>query len=348
MSVGIARLLLVAATLMLMNVPQSSALDAFWHGVRSSDWDHGIDPVTQQSNWYSQAPPNGVATGVPDGEAVFAAGALRMAVEIKFKNEIGAMRFPANTPKYIISIFPDVQFTVTGAGVVNNSTVVPQIRNSGRMIMTRQAKFVGNSARAALVKNQSSLRFTGSSGGGNAEVSNESGTAQTVFFGTSSADSMLITNRATLGRTTTAFADRSTGGSAELINENSGSLEFDATTGPAGDGKVTAGRIRNAGSLVLGKNILTLSGAFNQRTSGQTHIIVRKPAQGRLVVNNIATLDGSLVVNGDTKLLAGRYVILRAAGGRVGKFKTVTFNGFRPGPKPRLIYTPKQIVLSVP
>src|SRR5687767_6804042 len=82
---------------------QAHALDAFWHGARSTYWNDGIDPQTNKSNWYAQAPPNGNPQDVPDVTAFFPAGALNTLVKVYDDSSvttIATMRFPATSPAY--------------------------------------------------------------------------------------------------------------------------------------------------------------------------------------------------------------------------------------------------------
>src|SRR5690348_12850317 len=78
------------------------ALDAFWHGVRSDVWSDGI--AAGISNWYSQAPPDGVARAVPGGTATFAPGAMRFNLRITQNASVARMIFTSDAPLYTFRI----------------------------------------------------------------------------------------------------------------------------------------------------------------------------------------------------------------------------------------------------
>src|SRR4051812_16482252 len=99
-----------AVLLLLASSMAASARDAYWHGVRSADWNHGISGGV--SNWYSLAPPSGLAKRVPDGDAIFANGALRLQVTVKKFTSIGLTRFLPNAPQYAFRIEPGGALTL--------------------------------------------------------------------------------------------------------------------------------------------------------------------------------------------------------------------------------------------
>ena len=329
-------------------ISQAYALDAFWHGVRSDDWNDGIHPPTQQSNWYSQAPPNGLPRQVPDGTAIFANGAVRMRLKISSDTVIATMRFPANTARYTFGIDTDKQLLINGGGLINNSTVSPFFFVDGSMTFVQAAKMTGAAGRSAKIStiNDGTLSFRNTSRGGNAIVANTLG-GQTVFFDRTSADRMVINNFALKGgASTTTFLGRSNGGEAQFENEAEGIINFQSTTGPAGDRKVTAGSIDNAGRLNVGLNTLTVLNKFKQAGSGFLRLTIAPQQGGRVLVKNVATIGGNLVISGQSNLPAGQRLILRAGGGLAGKFAKVQFIGFPAGPKPVLVYSANSVLLK--
>lgn len=347
MRIGIGAML--ACALAIGITAQAYALDAFWHGVRSTDWNHGIHPPTQTSNWYSLAPPNGLPRQVPDGTATFANGAVRMRLKISDDTVIATMRFPANTATYTFGIDTDKQLLINGSGLINNSTVSPFFFVDGSMTFVQAAKMTGTAGPSAKIStiNDGTLSFRNTSRGGNAIVKNILG-GKTVFFDRSSADQMVITNLGSNGGAqTTSFFGRSNGGEAKFRNKAEGILNFQSTSGPAGDRKVTAGQISNAGRMKVGLNTLTVLEAFKQTGSGFLQLQITPKLAGRVVVRNAATIGGTLVIDGQSNLKKGQHLILHAVGGLKGKFGKVQFIGFPAGPKPVLVYSPNKVVLKI-
>jgi hypothetical protein len=331
------------AFVLALGITQASALDAFWHGVRSNDWNHGIHPPSQTSNWYSEKPPNGLPRGVPNGTATFAAGAMSGNIFVENDTEIKFMKFPANTPLYFFSIQTNKTLLVTG-GLLNSSATQQWITIHGTMTFAGPAKVTGKAK--FFVERDGQLNFRDASRGGSASVQNAAG--QVVFSDRASADRMVITNIKSGIVALTSFTDRSTGGKARIANLQGNILSFDRTTGPAGNRKVTAGSINNSGSLNVGLTNLALSDSFKQDGKGKLRIQLTRTGGGRIVVAGNASVGGILELSGARTLRRGMRLIVQATGRVSGRFAKLVLPGFPAARrKPILVYTAKGVSLKV-
>ena len=78
------------------------------------------------------------------------------------------------------------------------------------------------------------------------------------------------------------FFDNSTGGNAAITNTSGALVDFSASTGPAGDNKLTVGSIAGAGLFQLGANELTVGGNNLVHRRQRRHLGLRRLAgQGR-------------------------------------------------------------------
>jgi hypothetical protein len=322
---------LCLAILLLGNVSQAYALDAFWQGRRSAFWEHGIDPATGKSNWYSRVPRRGVARAVPDGGAVFAPNPVRATVAITEPGtSIGAMLFTRNGPQYAFNVLSR-PFRIVGGGVFNNSARVPvfNIRSRGTLSFRNAAALSSSTAAKSArinVNKGGALHFSENSRGGNAVVVNDS----SVFFHElSSAERMTITNRPTeaIDGPDVRFEGRSNGGMATFVNGRRGLIDFRLTRGPAGNRQVSSGKITNLGSLSIGSNRLTVNGSYFQTLdgiAGSLTLQVEGNRAGRLQVNGVARLGGKVFVEGTNVVPGYNHIILHAAGGRLGGLELET------------------------
>ena len=157
--------------------------------------------------------------------------------------------------------------------------------------------FYGNStAGSATVTNNSSLYFLGDSTAGSAAIT----TTNFLYFGnTSTAGGATITNNSDL-----YFSDSSTAGDANITNNLGGTVDFSGSTGPNGDGRVSAGSIAGAGDYFLGANELTV-GSSNLSTevsgviSGAGGALV-KTGTGELTLSGANSSVGAVTVNNGT------------------------------------------------
>ncbi|SED11360.1 outer membrane autotransporter barrel domain-containing protein [Rhizobiales bacterium GAS191] len=98
-----------------------------------------------------------------------------------------------------------------------------------------------------------------------------------------------------------SFAGHSSAGTAQLIANAGGTVDFSATTGPSRDGHVTAGSIAGAGNYILGANTLTV-GSDNTSTAvsgviSGTGGSLTKIGLGTLILSGANTYSGGTVVS---------------------------------------------------
>ena len=119
------------------------------------------------------------------------------------------------------------------------------------------------------------------------------------------------------------FIDNSTAGNAAITNASGAVVDFSASTGPAGDNKLTAGSIAGAGSFLLGANELTVGG--NNLSTDVSGVIsgtgsLVKVGAGTLTLSGNANLGGTtidggtLAVNGGTLNASNTIVVGSTAG----------------------------------
>ncbi|MFC5392892.1 autotransporter domain-containing protein [Bosea vestrisii] len=170
--------------------------------------------------------------------------------------------------------------TAGGANIINNHNVY----------------FYGTStAGNAAITNSNYLSFNNASTAGSAAVINS---GNLYFYDTSTAGNATITNDGTL-----QFLNASTAGNATLVNNGGATVDFSGSTGPNGDGKLSAGSIAGAGNYVLGANELTV-GSNNLSTEVSGDI---SGAGGSLVKTGTGTLTltGAKTYTGGTTIAAG-------------------------------------------
>jgi autotransporter-associated beta strand protein len=188
-------------------------------------------------------------------------------------------------------------FSVVNAGTSD----ITSITNDGSVSFSNST-----SASNATITNNKFLTFQDNSTAGRAVIANN---GVTSFRGSSTADGATITNNDSL-----LFYDSSTAGGAAIINNAGGSVDFSGSTGPAGDGKLTAGSIAGAGNYILGANQLTVgSNRLSVAVSG-----VISGVGGSLVKirSGTLTLTGANTYTGGTTISAGRLQL--GDGGGIG------------------------------
>ena len=164
------------------------------------------------------------------------------------------------------------------------------ITNSGYLSFNN-----ASTAGSASITNNNNLYFYDTSTAGNATISN---TGQVEFNAASTAGSATITNDGML-----RFYNTSTAGSATLVNNAGGTVDFSSSTGPNGDGKLSAGSIAGAGNYILGANELTV-GSNNLSTevsgdiSGSGSLV--KTGTGTLTLTGAKTYTGGTTISGGT------------------------------------------------
>ena len=300
-----------AWAVVLSLVPEAHALDAFWHGVRSRFWHHGLKGST--SNWYSQAPAQGAPLNVPNGVANFAFGALRHDVIIAKSTSIGSMIFQDGVEKYGFVIRDSAKFKILGAGIRNNGSETPTFRLRDRLDTMRfenRARIEG----PVSIKSDGRIFFDGRTNAGGAEIDNR---RFLTFNNKSSAGKALVVNQGLV-----QFFNRSTAGKATIIN--GGGIGLGLTRGLRNDGRVTAGEVSNLGngSMSIGTNQLVISENLTLGRKGELDIEIRDGAVGNIIVNKNASTRGKLTVH-DHDGKRRRYTILKALGSRSGRFSEV-------------------------
>ncbi|CAN7484158.1 autotransporter domain-containing protein [Bosea sp. LjRoot237] len=186
-------------------------------------------------------------------------------------------------------------FNNTGALQFNGTSTAGSATFTNGGDLNFYASSTAGSANIVNIDNNSRLQFFDASTAGSATITN-GGTLN--FFNTSTAASATITNNSLL-----RFFNTSTAGDAALINNASGTVDFSNSTGPNGDGKLSAGSIAGAGSYVLGANELTV-GSNNLSTEVSGAIFgsgsLVKTGIGTLTLTGANTYTGGTTINGGT------------------------------------------------
>ena len=170
---------------------------------------------------------------------------------------------------------------------------------------------------ATISSDNGSIQFTNNSTAGTATISSY-GTI-TQFMNNSTAGSAMITVN---GGATTQFTNNSTGGQAQFITNAGSETDFTGTTGPNGDGKITAGSIAGAGRYFLGSNELTVGGNdLNTTVSGVVSDCggncLNPGATGGSLVKvgtGTLTLTGANIYTGGTTISGGTLVLTNNSG----------------------------------
>ncbi|MBR0706823.1 autotransporter domain-containing protein [Bradyrhizobium liaoningense] len=284
----------------------SSALALAWmlpaapsHGSSNGTWlaSPGSNDYGTASNWDGGFVPVGTASFGTSDTTSLAVSSV----------SVGGWTFNAGASNYTFDV--NGPLTFTGAGITVNG-------GSATITNHHTLSFFGSStAGSATIINNDTLGFFSTSTAGNATITNnneldfsDANTAGNAtitnngtlyFLGTSTAGSATITNNSVL-----QFRYSSTAGSATLINNAGGTVDFSNSTGPNGDGRLSAGSIAGAGSYVLGANELTV-GSNNSSTevsgviSGTGGSLV-KIGTGTLTLSGANTYTGGTTINGGT------------------------------------------------
>jgi outer membrane autotransporter protein len=170
---------------------------------------------------------------VPDDTATFTNNAAPTSVAISNDASINTIQFTAGAPAFNFTTSgTGITFDVNGAGIVNNSALAPTFINNDN------------------------LNFNNASSAGNAVIVNNNGAVLSFNNNSTAANATITTNNGAL----TQFNDNSTGGNAQFVTNAGGVVDFSNTSGPNGDGNISAGSIAGAGNYYLGSNLLTVGG----------------------------------------------------------------------------------------
>ena len=165
---------------------------------------------------------------------------------------------------------------------------------------------------------------------------------------------MIIENA---GRAVTAFLDHSTAGNADLRNSydfshpRAARIDFNQTSGPAGDRTLTAGSIANDfGTVQIGRNQITILRNFTQGDNGTLEVEVTRDASGQVAgglrIRGVARIGGTLVVRAPNARI-GRYPLVRGAGARIGAFSKVRYLDLAATLKGRIVVSGTDVILVI-
>jgi autotransporter-associated beta strand protein len=268
------------------------AQDALWTGTTSGNWN-------TISNW---------STGtVPLGTANFDnTGATKTITFSSSSTSIGTMQFGSAASDYTFTVFSAAGQTVSlnGLGIVSSS---------GNPVINVNSGFTAVN-----------LRFTNSSGAGNAILNHSGFAGEIQFSNSSSAQNATITNNfANL-----SFRDSSTAGNARIFNNDSGTTTgttfFDTSTA------ANATILNSGGALTVFRNASTAANAtignencgetrfFNSSSASNSHINIG--SCGGVTFRDGSTAANAVITNkfavsfGDTST-AGNAAITTSNGG---------------------------------
>lgn len=226
-----------------------------------------------------------------------------------------------HTASMIGAITNEGQFNIVNA----NTASITSLINDGGLTTFNNA--TSAATMAITNKNGGAIEFVNSSSAGSATIVNRSG-AVTIFGDNSTAANASITNRSsgltvftdnstagnaaitTLNGSETLFFVAATGGNAQFITNGTGVVDFSGTTGPNGDGRVSAGSIAGSGNYAIGAgNTLVVGG--NNLSTEVSGVITDScgcgPGAGSLekVGSGTLTLSGTNVYTGTTTVNGG-------------------------------------------
>ncbi|WP_244659399.1 autotransporter outer membrane beta-barrel domain-containing protein [Bradyrhizobium guangdongense] len=218
-------------------------------------------------------------------------------------------------------------FRGTDTATAANATI---LNNTGATIF-----FARTTAGSATITNESGggIEFLEHSSAGSAKITNRTG-AVTIFSDSTTAADASITNRSggstvfggnatagnatitTLNGGTTQFFVAATGGNAQFITNGTGIVDFSGSTGPNGDGRVSAGSIAGSGTYVIGIGNTLVVGSNNLSTEVSGVIAdscgcgpgpgsLEKVGTGTLVLSGTNTYTGTTTINGGSLRVDG-------------------------------------------
>jgi outer membrane autotransporter protein len=179
---------------------------------------------------------------------------------------------------------------------------------AGSAAITNNFAFIqfnnASTAANATITNNGSVAFFGTSSAGNSAIINNGGGSLISFSDNTTAGNATIT---TNNGANTQFTTNSTGGNAQFITNAGGIVDFSGTSGPLGDGKISAGSIAGDGTYSLGGNQLSVGGNNLPTTvsgtiqdgglSGGTGASLVKVGIGTLTLTGTNTYGGGTTIN---------------------------------------------------
>ena len=294
---------------------------------------------------------NWTPAAVPTGTAIFGASNTT-SITFSTDTAVGTLQFDAGAPAYSFELSSN-SLELTGTGIVNNSSNVTTINNTGPGgTFFLNSSTAGNAAITNNVTNGGSVEFANTSTAGNATITNNgSGPGATFFVDTSTAGNATITNNGgafvefndssnagsatvtTNSGSTTLFQNTASGGQARFITNAGGIFDISLLT----SGGTTVGSIEGAGTYFLGANQLTVGsnnlstvvsgtiqdGGFGGGTGGS----LVKVGTGTLTLSGTNTYTGATTVDGGTLEVDGAIAdtssVTVNAGGRLSGTGTV-------------------------
>jgi autotransporter-associated beta strand protein len=195
---------------------------------------------------------------------------------------------------------PNGNVVLTGTNTYTGGTFICSCGTLTLGDPTHTASILGD------VTNDGTFRIVNANTSGITSITTEFG-ATTNFFNNTSAGTATIT---TVNGGLTQFFNNSTGGNAQFNTDGSSVVDFSGSTGPNGDGRITAGSIAGAGIYVIGAGNTLIVGGNNLSTVVSGSIVDScgcGPGSGNLVKvgSGTLTLSGSNFYTGTTTVNGG-------------------------------------------
>lgn len=219
-----------------------------------------------------------------------------------------------------------------GATQFRNDSTAGNATINNNLASSQLGFFDASRAGTATILNRGTLFFGVFGGGDSASadrsaITNEAG-AGLGFFGNTTAGDATIVSR---DGSQVLFFENSTGGNARFITDGTSQVDFSGTTGPNGDGQISAGSIEGAGLYGIGPgNTLTIGG--NNLSTELSGVLADNcgcgpPGSGSLrkVGSGTFTLSGTNTYTGTTTVDSG--VLAITGSGSIDSRGGVVVNG---------------------